>query len=221
MVVPVDPFEGGEFDRFEAPPGTAPSDGFGLDPPMMDSAKACPRLDRGALSQESPTRPTEGSTLACASRSVYRSDRYCPRGRYDGRAFLVAGHVREGPARAHRGSARRQARPTPASPSPRKRGSARPRIDHEVRRGTTSSRATVELRLGEIRRRLGAVSFARRSSRFSRSSSSSRRRSSLVTPARTPRSRSACRTHLRRVSDVHPSFDDTETIADHCESCSP
>ena len=30
MVVPVDPFEGGEFDRFEASPGTAPGDEFGL-----------------------------------------------------------------------------------------------------------------------------------------------------------------------------------------------
>ena len=40
MVVPVDPFEGGEFDRFETPPGTAPGDEFGLGPPMMDSAKA-------------------------------------------------------------------------------------------------------------------------------------------------------------------------------------
>ena len=30
MVVPVDPFEGGEFDRLEAPPGTAPGDEFGL-----------------------------------------------------------------------------------------------------------------------------------------------------------------------------------------------
>ena len=78
MVVPVDPFEGGELDRFEAPPETAPGDEFGLGPPMMDSAKACPRLDRGALSQESPTRPTEGSIPACAKRSVYRSDRYCP-----------------------------------------------------------------------------------------------------------------------------------------------
>ena len=57
MVVPVDPFEGGALDRFEAPPGIAPDDEFGLDPPMMDSARACLRLDRGAFSQESPTRP--------------------------------------------------------------------------------------------------------------------------------------------------------------------
>ena len=70
MVVPVDPFEGGELDCFETPPRTAPGDEFGLGPPMMDPAKA--------LSQESPTRPTEGSIPACAKRSVYRSDRYCP-----------------------------------------------------------------------------------------------------------------------------------------------
>ena len=49
MVVPVDPFEGGELDRFEAPPGIAPDDEFGLDPPMMDSARACLRLDRGGV----------------------------------------------------------------------------------------------------------------------------------------------------------------------------
>ena len=30
MVVPVDSFEGGEFDCFEAPPGPAPGDEFGL-----------------------------------------------------------------------------------------------------------------------------------------------------------------------------------------------
>lgn len=40
MVVPVDPFEGGEFDRFEAPPRTVLGDEFGLGPPMMDSAMA-------------------------------------------------------------------------------------------------------------------------------------------------------------------------------------
>ena len=32
---------------------------------------------------------------------------------------------------------------------------------------------------------------------------------------------SAWRTHLRSVCAVHPSFDATEGIADHCESCSP
>ena len=30
--------------------------------PTMDPARACPRLDLGALSQESPARPTEDST---------------------------------------------------------------------------------------------------------------------------------------------------------------
>ena len=68
---------------------------------------------------------------------------------------------------------------------------------------------------------LRRISFARRSSRFSRSSSLSQRRSSLVSPARTPRPRPAWRTHLRSVSAVYPSFDTAEVIAGHCESCSP
>ena len=34
-----------------------------------------------------------------------------------------------------------------------------------------------------------------------------------MNPARPPRSRSACRTHLRSVSAVHPSFDATEVAA--------
>ena len=50
VVVPVDPFEGGEFDRFEARQGPRRAMSSVLYSPMMDSAKACPRLDRGALS---------------------------------------------------------------------------------------------------------------------------------------------------------------------------
>ena len=57
-------------------------------------------------------------------------------------------------------------------------------------------------------------------SRFSRSSSLSRSRSVLVTPARRPWSRSACRTHLRSVSAVQPTFAAIEPIAAHCESYS-
>src|SRR5207344_3311700 len=67
---------------------------------------------------------------------------------------------------------------------------------------------------------LRRISFARFSSRFSRSSSLSRSRSVLVTPARRPWSRSACRTHLRSVSAVHPIFAAIEPIAAHCESYS-
>ena len=68
---------------------------------------------------------------------------------------------------------------------------------------------------------LRRVSFARRSSRFSLSSALSRARSSLVSPGRTPVSRSARRTHLRSVSAEQPTFDDTETIAAHCVPCPP
>src|SRR6476620_9722056 len=67
---------------------------------------------------------------------------------------------------------------------------------------------------------LRKISFARFNSRFSRSSSLSRSRSVLVTPARRPWSRSACRTHLRSVSAVQPIFDAIEPIAAHCESYS-
>ena len=47
--------------------------------PMMDSAQVCPRLAPGALSQESPIRPTEGSTPAGAKRSVHRTKMVCRR----------------------------------------------------------------------------------------------------------------------------------------------
>ena len=58
-----------------------------------------------------------------------------------------------------------------------------------------------------INRRLG-VSLAELSKRrtFSRSSTLSRSRSVLVNPARRPRSRSACRTHLRSVSAAQPNI---------------
>ena len=67
---------------------------------------------------------------------------------------------------------------------------------------------------------LRKISFARFSSRFSLSSSLSRSRFALVTPARRPRSRSPCRTHLRRVSAVHPIFAAIDPIAAHCDSYS-
>src|SRR5439155_9172813 len=64
------------------------------------------------------------------------------------------------------------------------------------------------------------ISFARLSSRFSRSSSLSRWRSSVVRPARWPVSRSAWRTHRRSVSDVHPSLPAIDAIAAHWDGCS-
>ena len=64
---------------------------------------------------------------------------------------------------------------------------------------------------------LRRISFARRSSRFSRSSALSRSRSALVSPGRRPWSRSACRTHLRNVSLVQPIFSAIDPIAAHCE----
>jgi len=67
---------------------------------------------------------------------------------------------------------------------------------------------------------LRRISLARLSSRFSRSSAFSRSRSSLVTPGLSPWSRSAWRTHLRRVSAVHPIVDAIDDIADHCDSYS-
>src|SRR5205085_1772194 len=53
---------------------------------------------------------------------------------------------------------------------------------------------------------LRRISFARLSSKFSRSSCFSRARSSVVRPGRWPASRSAWRTHRRSASTVHPIF---------------
>lgn len=55
-------------------------------------------------------------------------------------------------------------------------------------------------------RSLRRLSFARFNSRFSRSGSSSRSRSPVVSPARFPASRSACLTHWCRVCGVQPIF---------------
>ena len=68
---------------------------------------------------------------------------------------------------------------------------------------------------------LRRISFARPSSRFSLSSALSRSRSSLVSPGRTPESRSARRTHLRSVSAEHPTCDDTATMAAHASRARP
>ena len=67
-----------------------------------------------------------------------------------------------------------------------------------------------------------AISFARRNSLFSRSSSRIRARSSLVTPGRWPRSTSARRTQFRNVSRFTSTFSAIDTIAFHCDgySCS-
>ena len=54
------------------------------------------------------------------------------------------------------------------------------------------------------------ISFARFSSRTSRSSSFNRSRSLVVRPGRCPASRGACRTHFRSVSAVQPSFGATD-----------
>src|SRR3954467_534396 len=65
------------------------------------------------------------------------------------------------------------------------------------------------------------VSLAWRSSRFSRSSALIRSRSSAVGPARRPRSRSAWRTQLRRVSPEQPILAAIDWMAAYCEPCSP
>ena len=111
-----------------------------------------------------------------------------------------------------------------------RRRSARPRIDHDVRRWTTpSSCAAAELRPGEIRRCLAQDLV--RSAQFAHLTLRRLEPAALLArepptnPAvarHSPRKReSACRTRLRSVSEAPPIFDDTERIADHCESCSP
>jgi hypothetical protein len=64
------------------------------------------------------------------------------------------------------------------------------------------------------------ISFARRSSRTSRSSSFTRARSSLDGPDLRPRSRSSRLTQFRRVSLEQPIFSAIDTIAVYCESYS-
>ena len=64
------------------------------------------------------------------------------------------------------------------------------------------------------------ISFARRSSTFSRSNCLNRARSSVVSSCRRPPSRSACRTQLRSVSAAHPIFSAIEVIAAHCDAWS-
>ena len=66
-----------------------------------------------------------------------------------------------------------------------------------------------------------SMSFARRNSRFSGSTCSSRSCSRVLEPARRPPSVSARRTPLLNVSGVYPNFWAMETIDDHCEECSP
>jgi hypothetical protein len=65
------------------------------------------------------------------------------------------------------------------------------------------------------------ISFARRSSLFSRSRSRIRARSSVVSPGRRPSSISARRTHTRSVSRCTSSFSAIDTIALHCDGYSP
>src|SRR5581483_3484710 len=64
------------------------------------------------------------------------------------------------------------------------------------------------------------ISLARRSSRFSRSSSRIRSRSALLTPGRRPPSTSARRTHLRSVSGVIPNLPASDEIAAHSDGYS-
>ena len=65
------------------------------------------------------------------------------------------------------------------------------------------------------------ISFARRSSRFSRSSWRMRSFSSLVTPGRFPPATSARRSQMRSVSGVIPNLLAIEPIAAPSEGCSP
>ena len=64
------------------------------------------------------------------------------------------------------------------------------------------------------------ISFARRNSRFSRSNSFSRTRSSELKPGRRPSSTSALRTQARSVSGVQPIFPATDEIVAHNDSYS-
>ena len=67
---------------------------------------------------------------------------------------------------------------------------------------------------------LRRISFARFSSRFSRSIALSRWRSSVVKPGRRPVSSSTARTQWRRVPDERPIFAAMDRTAARYESCS-
>src|SRR4029453_2466969 len=64
------------------------------------------------------------------------------------------------------------------------------------------------------------ISLARFSSNTSRWSRFNSARSSVLSPGRSPRSRSAWRTHRRNASVEMPSFSPTERIVAHCDGCS-
>src|SRR5690606_4247813 len=65
------------------------------------------------------------------------------------------------------------------------------------------------------------ISFARLSSRFSRSSPLIRSSSAVLAPGRLPSSRSACLTQRRSVSLEQPIFSAIDSIAAHCDGYSP
>ena len=73
---------------------------------------------------------------------------------------------------------------------------------------------------GFARARLAKISFACRSSRFSRSKAFSFSAISIGTPARLPLSTSAFFTHSSRVCAVQPILAETETIVAHRDGCS-
>jgi hypothetical protein len=68
VVEPVDPFQSGEFHRFEVPPWSAPMDDLGL-------VETVDRFGEGIIITVADT-PTDGSMPASASRSEYRMDTY-------------------------------------------------------------------------------------------------------------------------------------------------
>ena len=88
---------------------------------------------------------------------------------------------------------------------------------HSVGHGLCRRSSSARAKYADALRR---ISFAWRSSRFSRSSALIRSRSSVVGPGRTPRSHAACLTQWRSVSPEQPIFSAIERIADHCEACS-
>ncbi len=91
-------------------------------------------------------------------------------------------------------------------------------------RVTTAPAPTIEWRPSSAPKKAAAdfkISLARRSSRFSRSNSRIRARSSELNPGRWPVSTSASRTQRRSVSGVIPNLDEIEVIAAHCEPNSP
>ena len=159
-------------------------------PPPRDRPRGA-RRSRGDPAWRASCGPRTPSSCSCGR----------DRSRFAGRHRAHSWHWAVGCGGRSRCSGRSRRRRRPAS-----RRSARPRTPPCARRCTGRSAGwAVELRRYRQADALRRIALARLSSRTSFSSSLIRRASSVVVPGRSPRSISACPTHVRRASGWIPS----------------